>query len=117
MKKIVSIFVFISVLIVGALFVLHYVQNILPNKLLAAREVCEEESQGAIVIQEGRSKMINDISVSFDFLPVTGKLTFTVAGEKVFVSDEDVLTIGDKMYQIHGWGIGSDAWVALVHQE
>lgn len=98
----------------GALFTLYYIQDVLPDKLLAAHKVREEESQGALVIQEGQSKMVNGIFVSFDFLPDTGKLAFTVDGEKVLVADLGILAVGDKIYSVHGWGIGSDAWVALL---
>ncbi len=115
MKKVIFAIVLTPFIIIGALYFAYYIHDIIPDKLMAAREIRKAESDGSIIIQEGKSKNINGINIAFDLLPVVyGKLTFTVDGEKVFVSDWDFLAVGDQMYRIHGWGIGSDAWVSLT---
>ncbi len=102
------------VVFIGILFAVHYVQDVLPDTLLAAQTVKQEESQGAIIIEEGQSKMINGISVSFDFFPIMGELEFTVDGEKRTVFSRKTLVVGEKTYEVHAWGIGNDAWAAFT---
>ncbi len=102
------------VVFIGILFAVHYVQDVLPDTLLAAQTIKEVESQGAIVIQEGQSKMINGVSVSFDFFPIMGELEFTVDGENKTVVDRKTVVVGEKTYEVHAWGIENDAWAAFT---
>jgi hypothetical protein len=90
------------------------IQNVFWNKLSARREIREEKSRGAIVLKKGSSEIVNDTLVSFDVFPVTGQLVFTVHGETVTASDGDFIVINTETYQVHGWGIGEDAWASLL---